>query len=464
MFRLVVLVGLMFSTGADAAARGDGQTVPADFTQGDSSVGIALYQKDYAGGNPDFVQVVDLSQGASLQLLHGPIVETDRDPEPGDWGGDNPWFLRQAISVVWDDFSNSNAGAFCLTNGQFFSTNDYPAQLAFPIKVNGILVSGGAGIEEFPDRYLMLELWADRADISKLSPQSLDESSAPNIIAGLEEDCCKGPTNPIGRTFVGVADRNSDGSYKTVLLFNSKTATQPGAAEILIEFGAEKVMMLDGGASTQLSCRNDDYITGSRLLPQTIATLAGDMQPYAAEIISQPIYPIVVTGERLEVQVELRNVGSATWPVGGYGLVNTSNPWGSVDVLAGFRDVQPGETANFSWIADPFSNWGLYDSAWHLEVAGQAPAGGVITITVVVVPEEFAEKKAELERQVAEWIISQSENVEQLILEWIQKQLTEGVSGFFEPICSGTGVLLPLGAALWVSSRRKSRRNPIQLH
>jgi len=156
--------------------------------------------------------------------------------------------------------------------------------------------------------------------------------------------------------------------------------------------------------------------------------------------------------------VELRNVGSETWQAGRFGLINTSNPWGQPELLAGMRDVLSGQSVIFSWRAEPFNNWGVFVSEWRLEVEGQAASGGKVSISVVVVPEEMAEKKAELERQVLEWAQTQSANVEQLILEWIQEQLTEGVSGVFEQICSGSGALLPLGTVVWLGSRRKRRR------
>ena len=453
MIRLAVLAGLLFITTADARARGSGQRNPPDFTQVTSSVGVALYQKDYPGGNPDFVQVIDLEQGASLRLLHGPVA--DLGAGQGGYGGDNPRFTRQALDEVWNTFSSSNPSAFCLTNGQFFSTNDNPTPLAFPIKVNGIALSDGYGINEFDDQKMMLELWDNRADIKPFSPQAMNSSNAANILVGLAEDADKGPANLAGRTFVGVADVDHDGSYETVLVFTSKTATQPAAAEALRSFGAGKVMMLDGGDSSQLTCQGNVYVTAARLLPQTIAVLSGDLQPFAADIVSQPNYPVLVTGERLEVLVELRNVGSETWPGSRYGLINTSNPWGQPDVLPGLRDVLPGQSVIFSWRAEAFSNWGVFVSEWRLEVEGQTLTGGTVTITAVVVPEEMAEKKAELEQQVAEWAVSQSANVEQLITQWIQEQLTDSVSSVFDQICSGTGLLLPLGAAVWLGSRRK---------
>jgi len=48
-------------------------SIPKDFEILRSAVGVALYRKNYANGVPDFVQVINLNQGARLVLLHGEI-------------------------------------------------------------------------------------------------------------------------------------------------------------------------------------------------------------------------------------------------------------------------------------------------------------------------------------------------------------------------------------------------------
>ncbi|MFC2026032.1 hypothetical protein ACFLUC_02435, partial [Chloroflexota bacterium] len=47
------------------------QPLPEGFRLVLSERGAQLYRKDYAGGNPDYVQVIDLSQGAEVSLLYG---------------------------------------------------------------------------------------------------------------------------------------------------------------------------------------------------------------------------------------------------------------------------------------------------------------------------------------------------------------------------------------------------------
>ena len=60
-----------------------------------------------------------------------------------------------------------------------------------------------------------------------------------------------------------------------VFIFNSKYTTQTDAADVLNEFGASKVLMLDGGGSTQLICDGQSLVTSSRKVPQTIGVISG---------------------------------------------------------------------------------------------------------------------------------------------------------------------------------------------
>lgn len=244
--------------------------VPPGFDLVKTSKGVTLYQK-----NTEYVQVVDLSQGASVKLLNGDI--TDAGNNQGAYGGDDPQMRRQTLNQAWLNLYSSNPNAFCITNGQFFSTNSQPAtNLAFPVKVNGKVISDGyAGESEYPTEKLMLEINSDRADITPFNGKiSLYSSSAPNLIVGLKENADKFMYKELGRTFVGVKDSDSNGTYETILIFNSTAATQAHATEMLRSFGADKVIMLDGGGSTQLICQGESYITSTRTIPQMLGVVS----------------------------------------------------------------------------------------------------------------------------------------------------------------------------------------------
>jgi hypothetical protein len=246
---------------------------PAGFKLVLSAPGVRLYQKDYPEGTPDFVQVVDLSQGAALKLYHGSV--TDPGEGEGVYGGDNPRFVRRSMQSFWNEFSSSDPNAFCITNGQFFYLPEDPTRIAFPLKVDGRVISDGYGIHEYPGKKLMMEMWTGRADIRELTQEDLYDSTAPNIIAGLSEEANKRGKLYVGRTFTGIEDADKDGAYETIFIFNTLSARQVDAARVLKSFGADKVMMLDGGGSAQLLCQGNDYVRSERFVPQALAVAAG---------------------------------------------------------------------------------------------------------------------------------------------------------------------------------------------
>jgi hypothetical protein len=271
---IVVLLLLLTATPIITLASPPGFSAPSGFYLVSSAVGVELYRKDYPGGNPDFVQVVALDQGAQVRLLYGEISE--QRTGQGAYGGDDPRIESQRLKKYWNSIAAQSPNAFCVSNGQFFFMQESPTRLPFPLKVGGVIVSDGYGKKDFPGQQLMLELWKNKADIKVLTKDDLYTSSAPNIVVGLAEDARKSPTKYVARTFMGVDDRNGDGRFETVLVFNTKSARQKDAAQVLRDFGAEKVMMLDGGGSTQLFCQDSSYVNSDRLIPQAVAVIAGD--------------------------------------------------------------------------------------------------------------------------------------------------------------------------------------------
>jgi hypothetical protein len=260
--------------------------VPDGFNLVIKDAGVQLLRKDYPHGTPDYVEVIRLDQGAAIQVLHGAIAEPRTGK--GAYGGDDPSFFSHTIQDFWGDFSSSESDAFCVTNGQFFYMKESPTRLPFPLKVGGKVISDGYGLKDFPDKKLMLELWNDHARITPLSQWTLYSSSAPDIVAGLAEDAPKNIKKYVGRTFVGVLDQDQDGRSETVLLFNTQSARQVDAANVLYSFGASQVMMLDGGGSTQLICRGETLITTDRYIPQALGVMAASPESEIIQALAAP--------------------------------------------------------------------------------------------------------------------------------------------------------------------------------
>lgn len=242
-----------------------------------STTGINLYRKDYRGGTPDYVQVIDMRRGAGVKSLNAAV----NDPRPGKgvYGGNDATFRRNSLNNFWSNFSARTPTAFCVANGQFFYMPEYPGPMPFPLKSDGVILTDGYAIKEFVDNKLIWEIWPDRTDIQPLSQESLYSSTAPEIIAGLTEEASKRKPRYVGRTFVGIDDRDGNGTFETILIFNTLSARQIDAANALRSFGADKVMMLDGGGSTQLLCQGRSYISSERLIPQALGIFGGSDPP-----------------------------------------------------------------------------------------------------------------------------------------------------------------------------------------
>jgi len=246
--------------------------IPVGFKLIQSAEAVKLFKKDYSGGKPDYVQVINLENGASVKLLYGSIE--NKGSGEGVYGGDNPKFKRASLSQFWSTFSSNYGNAFSIVNGQFFDTNSNPAALAFPLKSNGRIISDGYGISEFTNQKLILEIWSNKVDIKSLTKQNLINSSASNILAGLSEDANKGISNQVARTFAGIMDSNNNGTFETLLIFTSSYANQSEAASVLRSFGASKIIMFDGGGSSQLICEDEAYVSSSRTIPQAIGVIS----------------------------------------------------------------------------------------------------------------------------------------------------------------------------------------------
>lgn len=246
---------------------------PPGFHLINSAPGISLYKKDYKGGNPDYVQIINLSQGASLQLLYSEII----NPRIGRgvYGGNDPRLSYRTIEHFWNTLSTEYAQAFCISNGQFFFMKENPTRLPFPLKVDGGIISDGYAEQDFVGKKLLLAIWSDHAEILPLTKENLYSTSAPNIIGGLSETANKAGKHFTGRTFIGLDDPDHNGGYQYIFLFNTKTTRQVDAVAVLNSFGADQIMMLDGGGSTQLVCQGETLIASDRNIPQALGVVAG---------------------------------------------------------------------------------------------------------------------------------------------------------------------------------------------
>jgi hypothetical protein len=114
--------------------------------------------------------------------------------------------------------------------------------------------------------------------------------------------------------------------------------------------------------------------------------------------------------------------------------------------------IGPGGTWAWEWESLPIEKtWGIHQ--FNLQFVNQGNEFPVdpIRITIVVIRQELADKKDELEEQIRKWIEQGIEDIEKMILTWIERQLQDWV----KQICPASISIIPLMAL--ISYRRRSK-------
>ncbi len=245
-------------------------TVPSGFTATNTWTGVTVYRKNYTGGTPDYVTVVDLRSG-SVRSLTGSVTNA-----PSATLGRK--LLGPGSGTFWSDAASQNSGARTarvVINGTFFSTAANPAPVAFGLRTGGVTLSQGYGLNEFPGLIRVFTFDTARS-LASIAPHSTSVfTTQPDVIGALDVTANKSATSWVARTFVGVRDDDRDGTVERVLFYSSTYATQAWANNILTNFGASSVAMLDGGASTGLVIDGRAAITPGRTIPHAVAIYTG---------------------------------------------------------------------------------------------------------------------------------------------------------------------------------------------
>jgi hypothetical protein len=249
-------------------------SLPASWTSVQTGNGVVLGKRTYIRSGvsyTDYVQLVDLSAGASIQLRQGSgNLASNVNP--------SPTFTRRSLSFAnssswyWATYATTNT--FSMTNLQFFNFSN--GSLAFPLKANGTIITCGYGNNEpLSKRKLGINgtaiVVADYLNTSNDYNTVSSNLVSPLVIVGLNPDVPKNPTSLTGRTYIGY--KNS-----TLVIYASRAAQQAQVKTIMMgEFGinASNMLMFDGSGSTQLMCKGIKYITSpdSRPIPSVIEVL-----------------------------------------------------------------------------------------------------------------------------------------------------------------------------------------------
>ena len=71
----LLLCNLAAGTPAHSDGHSEQPSIPPGFELVTSSIGVQLFRKEYFEENPGFVQVIDLSRGASIDLLNKAMAQ-----------------------------------------------------------------------------------------------------------------------------------------------------------------------------------------------------------------------------------------------------------------------------------------------------------------------------------------------------------------------------------------------------
>ena len=243
--------------------------VPSGFYRIVNQTGVQIYQKDYAGGSPDYVIVLDLRYGTLRNFtgsVSGPVNLSTVERRS---------LLTHYNNAKAQDTTNRKVVA--VLNGTFFATNDNPTGIAFGLKADWWRISYGYGVAtEYPGLIRTIAFDSAGASASIRSyAQSTFDGSSPNVVGGLDVTASKSPTSYIGRTFAGVRDDNGDGKSETVIFYSSSKATQSLASSVLSGFGVSSKIMFDGGGSTGLIINGSTKSAAARTIPQAFVICSG---------------------------------------------------------------------------------------------------------------------------------------------------------------------------------------------
>jgi len=237
-----------------------------DFSKVATAKGVTLYRN-----GEDFIQIVKISEGASLHLILGPQTQS----------GEVIYFGRGNIREWFHKWSSKNPQGFSAINAEFFDeTNPSIAQLAFSVKENSTVYKGYGDKSEYPAKKMLLIFDANHYDTEQYNDLSKDLQNRQqnNGIVGLRIDAPKSPDRAVGRTYIGIRKGNE------VVIFSSPSSTREYATKALQIFGVENdnMMMLDGGPSAQLVFGNTLLVSSNPKpvrIPAIIVIEAGHDSP-----------------------------------------------------------------------------------------------------------------------------------------------------------------------------------------
>jgi Phosphodiester glycosidase len=230
---------------------------------------IKLHDLDIA-----YLQTIDLEKMRLDQIIVPSTTQKKRAPTSGQYFPGqlaSPYFEMQTpMQVISSNQLLENKSFFSMFNGGFFEDYESSSRMAFPVKLNGKVISAGSSpygpIARPADRrYASVQLralvWDEHAaKIVKYDPASGAPLTDKNLQNGLvtyryQDHPAYVFKQNVQNRFVLLAIKSSamSKSGRILVVLTTLEATLGESAQLLREFGVEgDIVTLDGGSSTYL--------------------------------------------------------------------------------------------------------------------------------------------------------------------------------------------------------------------
>ncbi|MEH2441358.1 hypothetical protein [Nostoc sp.] len=235
--------------------------------------GAALYKKELTNGNEAYLQVINLGKMHIDQII-GEVDNMGLNEGKyyqGEGKYYSPFFQRKLFSKVVNEYKELYANnVFSMINCSFFEQYKSSTQLSFPIKLNGVVISGGTSpygpIKEPKDKYysnirLKALVWDNKqayiTDYDPVSGAPLNQNAVKNAIVTYRYS--DHPAKVLAQNqankyqLIGTLDKDGVKGDELLLIMTVKQATLDEAADLLRKLGVKgDIITVDGGTSTYL--------------------------------------------------------------------------------------------------------------------------------------------------------------------------------------------------------------------
>jgi exopolysaccharide biosynthesis protein len=269
-----------------------------------------------------------------------------------------------------------------------------------------------------------------------------------------EDDCYN-----TRQTAVGVSE---DGTRLIIVVAESRTGEQMG--DLLVEYGAEYGLKLDGGPSSQLWVDPEGAVLRGQPIANAILVFREEIPRHDAVVVRQSEFPIVAPGDTVKLDFILENTGFLIWEeelpyrfrfAGGERL-------GLYEYYDVRNDVGLGDRMEWSDTVIAPQEPGAYQMRWQL-IYEEGPdnvelIGPEVGFVITVLPEGASPNLEVIIRQIVNEAEREvNEALEEFLSDLeaeIERRINEGLRNMWEGICPPLpGMVL----ILLVLNRRKRR-------